>query len=191
MTCRPEKRARPGESGRSRAPLRWRRRRQRVRAAKREGSRKSSCALPSSRQGAVRRHSARSRRRAVKHGAAGGWMTARWSGVCPEQRTSALFRGGSRRRTPAGFPTALGGKSPERVFLLRVLVTRNVGCRSGFEASRRCLQGKAARPYKACVAQRQEGERPGRGRSSFTSRKGATARGGRKTDAALDDSACE
>jgi hypothetical protein len=35
-----------------------------------------------------------------------------------------------------GFPTALGGKSPEKVVLLRVLVTRNVGCRSGFEASR-------------------------------------------------------
>jgi len=110
-------------------------------------------------------------------------MTARWSGVFPEQRTSALLRGGSRRRTLAGFPTALAGKSPEKVFLLRVLVTRNVGCRSGFEASRRGVQGKAARLHEDGIAQRQEGERPGRGRPSFTSRKGATASVGRKAEA--------
>lgn len=190
MTCRPGKQARRMDEKRSRAPFHWPRRCQRVRAAKREGSRKSSCALPAPRLERGRRLSSRSRRRAVKHGAAGGWMTARWSGVFPSSGHGHA-RGGSRRRTPAGSPTALGGKSPERVFLLRVLVTRNVGCRSGFGASRRCVQGKAARPHEARIAQRQEGERPGRGRSSFTSRKGATARGGRETDAALDESACE
>jgi len=50
---------------------------------------------------------------------------------------------GERRRV---FPRRLGGKSPKRVFLLRVLVTRNVGCRNGFEASRRCVQGKPQGP---------------------------------------------
>jgi len=69
------------------------------------------------------------------------------------------------------------------VFLLRVLVTRNVGCRSGFEASRRCVQERVARLDEARVTQRQEGDRPGRGRSSFTSRKGATAGEGRETEA--------
>jgi hypothetical protein len=76
-------------------------------------------------------------------------MTARWSGVFREQRRQRHARGGSRRRTPAGFPTALDGQPPKRVFLLRVLVTRNVGCRSGFEASRRCVQGKPQGPTRS------------------------------------------
>ena len=41
----------------------------------------------------------------------------------------------------AGFPTAPGGESPKMVFSSRVLVTRNIGCRSSFEASWRFVQG--------------------------------------------------
>jgi hypothetical protein len=118
-------------------------------------------------------------------------MTARWSGVFLERTRRRCVRGGSRRRTPAGLPTALGGKSPKRVFLLRVLVTRNVGCRSGFEASRRCVQGRVARLDEARVTQRQEGDRPGRGRSSFTSRKVRRRAEVARPRLALDDSSCE
>lgn len=66
--------------------------------------------------------SVRSRQRAVKHDAAGGWMTARWSGVFHEHVRKRHVRGGSRWRTPAGFPTALGRQSP-KVMFRRVLVT--------------------------------------------------------------------
>jgi len=50
-------------------------------------------------------------------------MTARWSGVLPESQRQRGARGGSRSGTPAGLPTALGGQSPKRVFLRRVLVS--------------------------------------------------------------------
>jgi hypothetical protein len=52
--------------------------------------------------------SARSRRRAVKHGAVGGRMTARWSGaVLGRNGGNAAFpRGRSRCRKVGGFPTA-------------------------------------------------------------------------------------
>jgi len=59
--------------------------------------------------------SARSQRRAVKRGAAGGRMTARWSGVVrgsAAPRASALRRR-SRCRTSAGFPRRSAG-SPQR-----------------------------------------------------------------------------
>jgi len=79
---------------------------------------------------------ARSRQRAVKHEAAGGRMTARWSGAVPGCKVATPRPERPRSRTPAGFPTALGRESPEATLLnKRVLVTRNVGCRSGFEAS--------------------------------------------------------
>jgi hypothetical protein len=57
-------------------------------------------------------------------------MTARWSGVFPESQrkrcASEEDLEGERKRSPQ----APGGQSPKKVFLLRVLVTRNVGCRS-------------------------------------------------------------
>ena len=49
-------------------------------------------------------------------------MTARWSGV-PSDEGGDARPGGSRSRTLAGFPTALGGQSPESEFLRRVLVS--------------------------------------------------------------------
>jgi hypothetical protein len=39
------------------------------------------------------------------------------------------------RSNTGGFPAVFGKKSPKMVFWLRVLVTRNVGCRNGFKAS--------------------------------------------------------
>jgi len=79
---------------------------------------------------------ARSRQRAVKHEAAGGRMTARWSGAVPGCKVATPRPERPRSRTPAGLPTAPGRESPETTLLnKRVLVTRNVGCRSGFEAS--------------------------------------------------------
>ena len=69
------------------------------------------------------RRSARSRQRAVKRAAAGGWMTARWSGVVLGGSGSAAKVGDDLRgRRLAGFPTALGKRSPEKMFR-RVLVT--------------------------------------------------------------------
>jgi len=61
---------------------------------------------------------ARSRHRAVKHEAAGGWMTARWSGAVQGRGGNTAPRDVPRRRTPAGFPTACGGESPERTLLI-------------------------------------------------------------------------
>jgi hypothetical protein len=87
-------------------------------------SRKSCCALPAPRESAG---AAASRPEAgdvpSKHGAVGGRMTARWSGVLHERRRRRRARGGSRSGTSAGFPTALCGQSPKRVFLRRVLVS--------------------------------------------------------------------
>jgi len=76
--------------------------------------------------------STRSRRRAVKHGAVGGRMTARRSGAV-QRTTAATLRpeGVPRSRATAGFPTPPGAESPKVVFSSRVLVTRNIGCRSG------------------------------------------------------------
>jgi hypothetical protein len=148
-----------GRNGLDGSSLQSRKGCQRARPARREGGRKSCCACIAGAKAQGDSLSTRSRQRAVKHGAAGGWMTARWSGVFREQRRQRPVQGGSRWRTPAGFPTALGGKSPEKVVLLRVLVTRNVGCRSGFKASRRCAPRKAARPI-GCFAAAQSSSRP-------------------------------
>jgi hypothetical protein len=71
-------------------------------------------------------------------------MTARWSGA---------VHGRTRRKRPPSedvldverwrvFPQLPGEESPEVMFHQRVLVTRNVGCRSGFEASWRDDRGK-------------------------------------------------
>jgi hypothetical protein len=98
--------------------------RQRARPAKREAADNAAALLPAPRESAGAAASRpRSRRRAVKHGAVGGRMTARWSGVLHERRRRRCVRGGSRSGTPAGFPTAPCGQSPKRVFLRRVLVS--------------------------------------------------------------------
>jgi hypothetical protein len=85
------------------------------------------------------RQSARSRPRAVKHVAAGGWMTARWSSVLPNDGGDASSRRGSEGRALTGSPTAVGGQSPERVFAAGAR-DANVGCRNGFQAPWRCTQ---------------------------------------------------
>jgi hypothetical protein len=95
------------------------------------------------------RREARSRRRAVKRAAVGGRMTARWSGVFLGDAETRV-RGGSGRRTSAGFPTALGGQSP-KVGFLRVLVTRNVGCRNGSRGTLTPPPRKAARPHEGAT----------------------------------------
>ena len=101
------------------------RRRQRVRAARRQAAEKAPAPSPAARERERGSLLSRSRRRAVKHGAVGGRMTARWSGVYREQRQRRTDRGGSRSGTPAGFPTALGGQPPKSVFLRRVLVSES------------------------------------------------------------------
>jgi hypothetical protein len=54
--------------------------------------------------------SARSRRRAVKHGAVGGWMTARWSGVFRGKAVATpRFEEDLDAERRRGFSTALGG----------------------------------------------------------------------------------
>jgi hypothetical protein len=59
----------------------------------------------------------------------------------PWTRAESPAPGGSRSRTPAGFPRR-SASSLRRCCFVRVLVTRNVGCRSGFEASGRHVRGK-------------------------------------------------
>jgi len=106
------------------APVSSRRKRRQRYERRGARSRKSCRALPPPRASAgAAAATYRSRRRAVKHAAVGGRMTARWSGVSHERRPDGLDRGGSRSLAPAGFPTALGGQSPKKVFSRRVLVS--------------------------------------------------------------------
>jgi len=51
-------------------------------------------------------------------------MTARWSGVFPERSGNVAKTERISKANAGGFPQVLGGQSPKRVFLLRVLVTR-------------------------------------------------------------------
>jgi hypothetical protein len=114
-----------------------------------EGSHRRSCRQPrklrrskTTRLRASGCRWARSRRRAVKRGAAGGRMTARWSGACPGHMAESLCARWVSMSNVGGFPTAVGGQSPDVVFSTWVLVTRNVGCRNGIEASWRRDRGK-------------------------------------------------
>jgi hypothetical protein len=86
--------------------------------------------------------SGRSRRRAVKHGAAGGRMTARRSGAGPWtfHGGNAGVEGPSRSRTLAGFPRRVDRQSPE-VMSRASARDVNVGCRNGFAASWRSDRG--------------------------------------------------
>jgi hypothetical protein len=95
-------------------------RRQRARPAKREAAEKAAALPRAARKRRRDSQSARSRRRAVKHGAVGGRMTARWSGVF-RGATAATprLRGGSRCGTPPGFPgSARRAVSEEGVFAM-------------------------------------------------------------------------
>jgi hypothetical protein len=86
------------------------------------------------------------------------------------------------KRNAGGFSHGARRAVSEEGVLTAGARERDVGCRSGFEVTRRCVQGKAARPYEEHIAKRQEGKRPGRGVMSFTSRKVTMARGGRKAE---------
>jgi len=125
LTCsswRRDRRLRTRGLTRSCPQSKWRR--QRVRAASRDAA--EQAAATSSRAARERRRdsrSIRSRRRAVKHGAVGGRMTARWSGVYHERRPDRPGSWRISKRSAGGFPTALGGESPKRVFSRRVLVS--------------------------------------------------------------------
>jgi hypothetical protein len=156
--------------------------------------------------------SARSRPRAVKRVAVGGRMTARWSGVAiePQSARSCTLRQGAQnapvsraisKSNAGGFPTADRRAVSRGDVSTWVLVTRNVGCRNGFEASWRCVQGKAARPHEAqsramaqglttlCRAQglnnlvSDEIDVPDGARRPSSSQKGARAGKGRKIGA--------
>jgi hypothetical protein len=70
------------------------------------------CFQPERASAKAESRSARSRRRAVKHGAVGGRMTARWSGaVLDETAETPRLRGRPRGRTLAGFPRRSAGVS--------------------------------------------------------------------------------
>ena len=85
--------------------------------------------------------STRSRRRAVKHGAVGGRMTARWSGVFRERAATPSSKRISKRNAGGFSHGARRAVSEEDVFAAGAR-ERYVGCRSGFEVTRRCVQGK-------------------------------------------------
>jgi hypothetical protein len=124
LTCCPWKRDRRLKKGAPALPSPIDRRGVRGTNGEAPRSRKSCRALPALRASAGdNAGSYRSRRRAVKHAAVGGRMTARWSGVYHERRPD---RPGSWRisnLSAGGFPTALGGESPKKVFSRRVLVS--------------------------------------------------------------------
>jgi hypothetical protein len=118
---------------------------QRARPARREAAEKAAALSP--RRARARRgsRSARSRRRAVKHGAVGGRMTARWSGVFRGERRRRCAPWRISKRNAGGFPTALGGQSPKRVFLRRVHVSET----SVVEADSKHLGGASKESRKA------------------------------------------
>jgi hypothetical protein len=71
-------------------------------------------------------------------------MTARWSGVPANEGGDAPF-GRISKRNAGGFPTALGGQSPESVFSRRVLVSET----SVVEADSKHLGGASKESRKA------------------------------------------
>ena len=99
----------------------------------------------------------------------------------PPRTTAATPR--ARRiskRNAGGFSHgALRAVSEEGVFAAGAR-ERNVGCRSGFEAPRRCVQGKPRGPTRSTSSSDRKARSPERGPPSFSSRKGAMAREGRK-----------
>jgi hypothetical protein len=99
----------------------------------------------------------------------------------PPRMTAATLR--SRRiskRNAGGFSHgARRAVSEEGVFAAGAR-ERNVGCRSGFEAPRRCVQGKPRGPTRSTSSSDRKAKGPERGSPSFSSRKGAMAREGRK-----------
>jgi len=133
---------------------------QRCRSTGRPVGRKSPGALPVRRASALRRvDRTEAGGRAVKHAAAGGRMTARWSGAPWKGRWQHLSsRDGPRSWTLAGLPTAPGRQSPE-VESISSARDVNVGCRSGAMASWRRVRGKPRGPTRRVVQ---------RGRRSLT-----------------------
>jgi hypothetical protein len=108
-------------------------------------------------------------------------MTARWSGVLANEGGDAPF-GRISKQNAGGFPTALGGQSPESVFSRRVLVSET----SVVEADSKHLGGASKESRKAPRGAHRQAtgrQRARTGSASFTSRKGATARRGRKAEA--------
>lgn len=84
------------------------------------------------------------------------------------------------RRTSAGFPTALGGRSP-KVKSRRVHVARDVGCRSGVRGILVPPPRKAARPHEGTASSDGRGPRSGRDPWSSSSRQRCSGRAkGRK-----------
>jgi hypothetical protein len=71
-------------------------------------------------------------------------MTARWSGVLANEGGDAPF-GRISKQNAGGFPTALGGQSPESVFSRRVLVSET----SVVEADSKHLGGASKESRKA------------------------------------------
>jgi len=111
-------------------------------------------------------------------------MTARWSGVFLARNGDVAPARRISKANASGLPQALGGKSPKRVFLLRVLVTRTSvvemssthlgGAPKECRKANECPVPKGSRhPRQGPSPSNREGGRPGRGRKSFSKRKGA------------------
>lgn len=136
--------------------------------------------LPSARKRRSGSLSTRSRRRAVK--ARSRRRPDDRKVVRRPPRTTAVTPRARRisKRNAGGFSHgALQAVSEEGVFAAGAR-ERNVGCRSGFEAPRRCVQGKPRGPTRSTSPSDRKAKGPERGPPSFSSRKGAMAREGRK-----------
>jgi hypothetical protein len=90
-------------------------------------------------------------------------MTARWSGAARTRKAKAPGGKAVSRSNVGGFPTALGGQSPEEVFLTGARDV-NVGCRSGFEASWRSRPRKRRKAVRGATSSEEEDHRSGRER---------------------------
>lgn len=88
-----------------------------VRRSHRQPTRLRCSSPPKARERRGGSQPARSRRRAVKHAAAGGRMTARWSGAAPGRSGRAVFAGGGLEVERWRVSHSARPESPEVVFV--------------------------------------------------------------------------
>jgi len=147
-------------------------RRQRVRFGGATASRQGSGALPPPRAQA-REWQPIGPKPATRRQARSRWRPDDRKVVRRRDRTAKRIAPGAQKASDSkaisksnagGFPTVDRRAVSRGDVSTWVLVTRNVGCRNGFEASWRCVQGKAARPHEAQSRAMAQGPAPCAGR---------------------------
>jgi hypothetical protein len=125
-------------------------------STERSPAEKAAALSPSPCSSRTKRRVSRSRQRAVKRDGVGGRLSARLSGVADDRAATPAIEAIHEAEDRRVFPRSSGGGSPKRVFH-RVLVTRNVGCRSGVRSILATCSRQAARPIEDATSSDGEG----------------------------------